>query len=251
MALALRASALLVLSVCGWMGADGLLDRVYLPWDADRLPERASDARLLALRPVSPFARFRDALSRADRGNSFISGLTRNETVPGGGFGIAARGVLKWGRNQPGTLLDLGRVALKRGLERHDAADREIGEALLVEYTRRTTHAENEGIRTWSEIAEKTSDPFPVWKAAPAALWPSVGAELTASRPDAAWRFFMPALEDGTLDPRYVPYILVLARNRRQPGDVRILKALVNRADLTPEATRDLRVLIAELQAIR
>src|SRR5437016_2499653 len=153
MALGVRVAALGVLAVCGWVGADGVrragaaapFDRVYLPWDANRLPEAASEARILALKPVSPFARFRDALARADGAD-------------GDAFRTAARGVLRWGRNQPGTLLDLGRVALTRWKERHEAEDRQVGEDLLVEYTARTTHLEGEGLRAWVEVMGPAED---------------------------------------------------------------------------------------------
>ena len=241
-----RIAALAVLAACGWVGADGIrragaaapFDRVYLPWDANRLPEAATEARILSLKPVSPFARFRDALARADGAD-------------GQAFRTAARGVLRWGRNQPGTLVDLGRVALARWKERHEPADREVGEDLLVEYTGRTTHAEGEGAKAWLEVMGPAEDPWGAFQHAPRALWQGLAATFAPTHPEAAWKLFTPALETDTLDPRYASYVVALARNRRLASDLTVLRTLAARGGLPPEAVRDLRSLIAELEALR
>lgn len=242
----LRVGAYLLLAACGWMGADGLrragaqgpLARVYFPFDADRLPEGASDARLLGLRPVSPFARFRDALQRSDGAD-------------GEAFRLAARGLLRWGRNQPVVLLDLGRMALVRWKERGEAADRQVGEALLVEYTRRTTHVEGEGLRIWAEFVGQGGDPFPLFSQVRQELWQGLASVIDRSHPDAAWRLFLPALRDGSLDQRVVPTVSALARARKDPSDLALLESLVTRKDLTPQTIEDLTTTISALKALR
>jgi len=244
----LRVGAYLLLAVCGWMGADGLrragaagpLAGVHFPLDANRLPETATEARILRLRPVSPFARFRDALARS-------------EGADGEAFRLAARGVLRWGRNQPGVLLDLGRMALLRWKERGEVADREVGEALLVEYTRRTTHAEGEGLQAWLEIvgAAGAGDPFALFGVVRQELWQGLGSGVARSHPESAWRLFLPALRDGSLDQRFAPTVAALARARKDPADVPLMEALAARKDLTPAATLDVATTLADLKARR
>ncbi len=216
-----RVAAAAVLFACAWTGFDGLRRagipglsaRVVVPWDADRLAEGASDARILALRPVSPFARFRDALARADGAD-------------GEAFRAAARGVLRWGRNQPGTLFELGRVALARWKSRGEAGDREVGEALLGAFTNRSPAAEGEGARAWLEVAPADADPWPVFGGARADLHAQLGVVFADARPKAAWRFFEPDLRRGTLDPRAAGTVLMLARARHDPADAPLLASL-------------------------
>jgi len=242
-------AACLVLGVCGWMTADGLrragaglgLERAHLPWDANRLPETATEAEVLALRPVSPFARFRDALSRAD-----TTGEGSAER-----FQVACRGVLRWGRNQPGTLLELGRVALHRGLTRDEPATRALALDLLRAYVVRTTHSENESVRAWAELAPATDDAFAVWSLLPPRWWSLAGVTLVPSHPEGAWRLLAPDLERGTLDPRYAGPVLDLARKRRQPADAAVLRSLAARADLAPGTVENLRAFVAELERVR
>jgi hypothetical protein len=236
----------IALAACGWSAADGLrrakfepLSRVYLPWDADRLPESASDARVLALRPVSTFSRVRDALTRAD-------------DADGDGFRRACRGVLRWGRVVPGALLELGSVALHRGFARDDAADREVGEALLLEYVARTTHDPDEAVRAWLEAAAAGADAFAVFSRAPRSAWPWLAVPLVEAAPESAWRLFARAALDGTVDgARHGASILALARARRRPEDVPVLDALLVNATVSPETAEGLRSLRADLAPAR
>ena len=247
----IRFLAVVALVLCGWIAADGLrradagtglgLSRARIPWDANRLPESATDAQVLTLRPVSPFARFRDVLSRADR-----EGPRSGED-----FRLAARGVLHWGRNQPGTLLDLGRVALDRGLRRGERETQALGEDLLREFVVRTTPAEGEAVRTWIGLTAASDDAYVVWSRVPPQFWGLVGAELAATHPEDAWRFLAPDLERGTLHPAYAGPVLDLARKRRQPTDLAVLRTLAARPDVAPGTADGIRALIAELAGLR
>ncbi len=223
----------LALLASAWMGADGLrradagLASARIPWDANRLPEDAPDSRLLALRPVSPFARFRDALARADGPD-------------GDAFRTAARGARRWARNQAGLLLDLGRVAMTRWKGRGEGGDREVGEALLAEYVNRATNDETSGVGVWLEFATAKDDPWPVFRGARADLWQPVAYTLAATHPTAAWRFLEPDLRAGVLDPRYAGAVLSLATVRRNPSDAPLLRSLAKRADVDPPTARAL-----------
>lgn|GEM_PF-6483388 len=242
----LRTLSLCFLALSGWMCADGLrragagaaLAGVYFPLDADRLPENASEARILSLRPVSPFARFRDAMGRADGPDVEA-------------FRLAARGALRWGRNQPGVLLDLGRVALARAVEHGEAADRELGEALLLEYTGRTTHAEGEGLKTWLEVMDPGHDPLPVFRGAPRRVWPVLGAQVAADHPEAAWAFLEPSLRDRSLDLSLAPYVVSLAKGRGSRVDPDLLESLRSRPGLPADLAADLAAVIDALRRTR
>jgi hypothetical protein len=243
---AARAAALVLVVACGWMAADGArrafaggpFDRVSVPWDAAKLPATATEDRILALRPTSPFARFRDALSRY--GSADREELRR-----------AARGVLRWGRTQAGTLLETGAAAMKRWKEKGDAADREVGEALLVEFTRRTRTVEGEGLRAWLEVVGPSDDPWPVFRETPERTWGALEVVLVNDRPASAWAFAEPSLRDGSFPPARFGDVLAMARARRRKEDAPLLRAFAGRPDVAPDAAAAVRALAADLEGGR
>jgi hypothetical protein len=231
------ASRVAALALGAWTAAAGAMG-TSVPWDVDRLPESTSEARVLALRPVSPFARFRDALDRV-------------EGEDGEAFRTAAQGVLRWGRNQPGTLLDLGRLAMRRGKARGDALDREAGEALLLEFTRRTTHAHAAGAAAWAEFAPADADPAAVFSGLSPDASAAVASAVAPAFPRGAWALLLPLARDPAGDPRYAALLHDLARTQGRREDAPAIARWARRDDVPPEVRRRLEEAAATLEGPR
>jgi hypothetical protein len=216
-------------------GIDAPVSRTFLPWDADRQADDAPDARLLYLRPVSPFARSRDVAARSSEAD-------------GAAFRAAARGLLVWSRTQPGLLLDAGRTALARWKAQGEADDLATAQALLRAYTERTPFEIGNGVAAWVETVPEGADAWGAFHDALPRVHPLIGLALEKRFPAAAWRFLEPSARDGSLDPRHLPTVLRLATARHDAADAPLLRTLAAAPGAEADVARGLRDLADALQ---